>query len=87
METFAGRERHDEYMAWLAAHPNAFVLHFNKPKGDVVLHRADCPDISVLRKPARFFTSYQKICSGSRSDLKAVAASHQDPTDCPHCRP
>ena len=87
METFKGRERHSEYVSWLKGHRNGFVLHFNKPKGDVVLHKADCPHISVLKKTAKFFTSYQKICSDIRAELTTVAATQADPSDCPHCRP
>ncbi len=87
METFDRPDQHDQYLAWIAAHPNGFVLHFNKPRGDTVLHTAACYYMTTLIPPAQCHTNYRKICSDSRDELRAVAATQDNSTDCPFCHP
>jgi hypothetical protein len=87
METFDRPEQHDQYLAWIAAHPNGFVLHFNKPRGDTVLHTANCYYMTTLIPPAQFHTSYRKICSDNVGNLRAIAPTQQNPTDCRFCQP
>lgn len=39
VEIFHGANRHDDYLHWLEAHPNGFVLQLNQ-SSDCKLHRA-----------------------------------------------
>ncbi len=70
------------YLAWLQANPTGYVLNTERshPPDYMVLHRANCPSISVLVPPARpdGFTErdYVKVCSDQhrRSDHLGTSA-------------
>jgi hypothetical protein len=66
----------DGYLAWIAQHPDGFVLNTEStPNPNYLrLHRATCSTITILRPPARRWTvDYIKIC-GSRTELESWAS-------------
>jgi hypothetical protein len=63
------------YLAWLAVHPNGFVLNtYRRPTSAyLVLHRATCRSISLLPSGGSTWTKdYRKIC-GEREELESYA--------------
>jgi hypothetical protein len=88
----------EPYLAWLGAHPAGYVLNTERAHSPeyMVLHRANCPSISVLVPPARpgGFTErdYVKVCADSVADLSAWVRLHGRPSGsfserCPRCNP
>ena len=67
------------YLAWIAAHPDGFVLNVRCPPDPrcVVLHRANCRSISNDTYEPNAFTGrkHHKICTTSEAELKRAAKS------------
>ena len=67
------------YLAWIAAHPNGFVLNVHRPPDPryVILHRADCTSIANGTHAPGAYTGrgYRKICATSETELKLAAKS------------
>src|SRR5271166_4075951 len=65
------------YLAWIAAHPDGFVLNVSCPPDPhcVVLHRANCKSISNCTHEPNAFTGrkHHKICASSEAELKFAA--------------
>ena len=65
------------YRAWLADHPDGFVLNVRSvPNPEyVVLHRAGCGSISSEAQAPAAFTGrvYRKICATTVAELKLAA--------------
>ena len=65
------------YLAWIAAHPNGFVLNVRFPPDFycVVLHRASCTSISNGTSAPGAYTgrNQRKICAASEAELKLAA--------------
>jgi hypothetical protein len=87
------REFHDNdggYLAWLAAHPDGFVLNTNRtPRPSyLMLHRATCGTISGTPARGAGWTTgdYAKVC-GTRTELENFARLRVggDPTPCGDC--
>ena len=79
-----------EYLEWLAAHPEGYVLNSERhPKpNNLVLHRARCKSISTTW--SNYTTrDYIKTCSESRDQLAqwARSADGGHPRDCALCKP
>lgn len=72
------------YLAWVAAHPSAFVLNVRRSLDPsyVVLHRSWCGAISTGRRRAGAYTArgYRKLCVETAAELRraAVAEGRQD---------
>ena len=66
------------YLAWIAAHPDGFVLNVRCPPDShcVVLHRANCTSISNDTYEPNAFTGrkHHKICTTSEAELKLSTA-------------
>jgi hypothetical protein len=80
----------DEYLAWVRAHPSAFVLTSNKsltPR-HTVIHRATCPKILVLTGNAAtggFTRKYIKVGAESISSLRGWVARERDDASAREC--
>ena len=84
------------YLAWIAAHPDGFVLNVRcSPDPEcVVLHRASCTSISNGTHEPRAYTgrNHRKICATGEAEL-TLAAKDQGRRDgtfskrCGLCRP
>ncbi|WP_156928966.1 hypothetical protein [Bradyrhizobium sp. th.b2] len=84
------------YLAWMAAHPDGFVLNVRcvADPDYVVLHRASCGSISTDKQAPAAFTGrgYEKICAVSVAELE-LAAKREGRNDgsfskrCGLCRP
>lgn len=84
------------YLAWIAAHPDGFVLNVrcSPDPNCVVLHRASCTSISNDTQEPRAYTgrNHRKICATSEAELR-LAATDQGRRDgtfskrCGLCRP
>src|SRR5271166_1884140 len=65
------------YLAWIAAHPDGFVLNVSCPPDPhcVVLHRANCKSISNQTYEPNAFTGrkHHKICASNEAELKFAA--------------
>ena len=65
------------YLAWIAAHPDGFVLNVTclPDPHRVVLHRANCASISNDTHAPRAYTGgdHRKICATSEAELKFAA--------------
>ena len=84
------------YLAWIAAHPDGFVLNVSCVPGPlrVVLHRANCTSISNDTHAPRAYTgrNHRKICATTEAELKFAAKDEglRDSTfwkRCGLCRP
>ena len=82
------------YRAWIAAHPQGWVVNTRKPAdpGYLVLHRARCPHISRDTASDGQWTTqaYQKICAATLDDLRSFAravgrADGSFSKECAHC--
>ena len=79
------------YLAWIAAHPDGFVLNVSCPPDPhrVVLHRANCTSISNDTQAPRAYTgrNHRKICATSEAELKIAAKDEglRDGTFWRHC--
>jgi hypothetical protein len=80
----------DEYLPWLQANPNGFVVNFRWKGGKhLVVHRATCRDIAKANvNYGRKGDDSGKMCSRDIAELRAWADSTYskalDP--CGHCR-
>ena len=84
------QDAESDYLAWLAAHAEGYVLNSQRhPKpNNLVLHRARCKSISTSW--SNYTTrDYIKTCSGSRDELSAWASREVGglPRDCVLCKP
>jgi hypothetical protein len=65
------------YLAWIAAHPDGFVLNVRRSADPeyVVLHRASCKSISTREQALGAFTArnFRKICAASIAELQLAA--------------
>jgi hypothetical protein len=65
------------YLAWIAAHPDGFVLNVNclPDPHRVVLHRANCTSISNDTHAPGAYTgrNHRKICATGEAELKSAA--------------
>ena len=65
------------YLAWVAAHPDSYVLNVRRLPDPryVVLHRANCKSISNETHASGAYTArgYRKICMSSEAMLQAAA--------------
>src|SRR5262249_15329305 len=80
----------DAYVAWLAKHPNGFVLncHTRPSRHYLKVHKATCGTIGGTPANGVQWTSdYLKVCSDTRLDLRvwANAAAGGDPSPCGLC--
>jgi len=68
----------EAYRAWIADHPNGFVLNtFREPKPTyLILHRADCGSISSGRISDYTTGKYIKICSVDENDIERWGRDH-----------
>lgn len=87
-------DRDSEYLAWLKAHPNGYVLNTEPtPKPDyLILHRVSCGHL--WRKDPRQFgktQAYRKVCSMEITELQQWAdkqfSSPANLTPCGACKP
>lgn len=67
------------YLAWIAAHPDGFVLNVSclPDPQCVILHRSACKSISNHTYEPHAFTGrkHHKICAGSEAELKFAVKS------------
>jgi hypothetical protein len=77
------------YLAWIAAHPEAFVLNLPvAPGGISVLHRAGCRTISTLMRSHYTDRQYTKMCGPQAAELVAwMTRQARTLTRCSLCRP
>jgi hypothetical protein len=83
---FAGSD--DDYYAWLAGHPNGFVVNtYHTPNPNhLFLHRATCYHIQRWEGRTSTCGKYSKMCAESEQELLDWAASlGGTPTWCSHC--
>ena len=81
------QDRDAEYLGWVAAHPDGYVINIGRSRrGYARLHRAACGTITS-RPP--FTGPYIKICSGVLVELDRWALSRTDAVAerCRTCRP
>jgi hypothetical protein len=64
------------YLAWIAAHPDGFVLNVRAPPDNhwIVLHRANCKSISndTYQPNALTGRKHHKICASSEAEFIAL---------------
>lgn len=78
------------YVAWLAGHPDGFVLNCERPPRPayLMLHRATCWTISGAPARGRNWTvTYQKVCADTFAELSSWAGQVGAPTGCGFCTP
>ena len=84
------------YLDWLANHPNGYVLNALSPPAEkyLVLHTAQCKSISSAKKgahPAGFTgNSYFKVCADEVTHLRDWCQTHgfnDFSSYCHHCQP
>ena len=76
------------YIAWLAAHPDGFVLNCERPPrpSSLTLHRSTCWTIS--RASAGSWTlNYQKVCADTFGEIASWAGQIGPPWSCGFCAP
>ena len=79
------------YLAWIAAHPNGFVLNIRcSPDANcVILHRASCTSISNDTYEPGAYTgrNHRKLCATNKAELKLAAKDlgRRDGTFSKHC--
>ena len=84
------RDAEADYLGWLAAHPDGYVLNSGRnPNPDyLILHRAGCKSISTTW--SNYTTrNYIKTCGDSRDELTqwAILEVGGQPRDCGLCNP
>jgi len=66
---------HKDFEAWRSQHlADGFFLN-PRSKGEVMLHRADCPHLEFGRKVS--LTAQKKVCGTSSSELRTWAFRNQ----------
>ena len=76
------------YLAWLAGHPDGYVLNCERPPRPayLMLHRATCGAISG--KPGRRWTvAYQKVCAETFKEIEAWTGPIGSPSGCRFRKP
>ncbi len=76
------------YVAWLADHPDGFVLNCERPPRPsyLTLHRATCWTISRASR-RNWTTNYQKVCADTFEEIDAWAGQIGPPWSCGFCAP
>jgi len=67
------RDDDEGYIHWLQEHPEGFVVNtYRRPSRNyLILHRTECPHISVRRDESRRWTvDYIKVCAANVQDLQ-----------------
>lgn len=80
----------DGYIAWLAEHPNGFVLNCGRPPTPsyLMLHRAMCGTINGTPARGRSWTViYQKVCANTKRELVDWASEIGVLQPCKLCKP
>ncbi len=97
MEVFDNKD--SEYLDWLNAHPNGYVLNRYRCKSDgyLILHKSNCDKIrgyNQMAQPGGFTSrSYIKVCSDTISDLEGYVRTKTGRSDgtftrrCSKCGP
>ena len=76
------------YIAWLAEHPDGYVLNCGRPPRPsyLKLHKATCGTINGA--PGRLWTvTYQKVCAETLKEIEAWTRPIGSPTCCGICKP
>ena len=76
------------YTAWLAKHPDGFVLNCERPPRPsyLMVHRATCRTINGA--PGRHWTAtYQKVCADTFKEVNTWASQLGPPSACSICAP
>jgi len=76
------------YVAWLADHPDGYVLNCERPPRPAYLklHQATCGTINGA--PGRRWTvAYQKVCAETLKEIEAWTRPIGSPTCCRFCAP
>ena len=76
------------YIAWLAGHPDGFVLNCERPPRPsyLILHRATCWTISRT-SGSNWTVIYQKVCADTFEEINAWASQIGPPWRCGFCGP
>ena len=74
------------YLQWVNANPQGFVINAPKGGGTVMLHKADCKDITTRFKNYTT-TAYEKRCSLDKQELVAWGFGQSNMKFCEHCNP
>ena len=71
------------YVAWLAEHPNGYVLNCERPPrpSGLTLHRATCWTISRA-SGTNWTVNYQKVCADTFEEIDAWASQIGTPWPC-----
>lgn len=94
METFNTIESEADYVAWVRAHPDGYVVNTPRPRSSsryLKLHHASCGTIGPARAAGGRLTGfqYQKVCSASQAELedwaRDIVEGELDP--CGKCLP
>ena len=74
------------YVAWLAEHPNGYVLNCERPPrpSGLTLHRATCWTISRA-SGSNWTVNYQKVCADTFEEINAWASQIGPPWCCGFC--
>ena len=74
------------YVAWLADHPDGYVLNCERPPrpSSLTLHRATCWTISRA-SGTNWTVNYQKICADTFEEINAWAGQIGPPWPCGFC--
>jgi hypothetical protein len=74
------------YVAWLAEHPNGYVLNCERPPrpSSLTLHRATCWTISRA-SGTNWTVNYQKVCADTFEEINAWAGQIGPPWSCGFC--
>jgi hypothetical protein len=78
------------YIAWLAEHPDGFVLNCGRPPmpSYLMLHRSTCGTISGTPARGRSWTViYQKVCTDTKRELVDWASEIGVLRPCKLCKP
>jgi len=76
------------YVAWLAAHPDGFVLNCERPPrpSSLTLHRSTCWTISRT-SGSNWTLNYQKVCADTFEEIASWAGQIGPPWSCGFCAP
>ena len=78
------------YVAWLAEHPDGFVLNCDRQptRSYLILHRPTCGTISGAPARGQSWTvSYQKVCADTKRELVGWASDIGVLQPCKLCKP
>lgn len=83
------------YLEWLARNPDGYVVNVRRTFSPnyVVLHRATCTHVSMLRESGAYTErGYRKFCGATYPDAQEAPTRCGRGTDsfttrCSHCRP